>query len=93
MGCEVCRYKCKDIEENCKKIFPKENFLGNSIHFKEDPTKAYGKHESTSRICVACKDYFHYGKIAWKKLKKGLYSFCPECASRNDYIVQNVPAV
>ena len=43
--CEACRFSCKK-EEGCKKFYPKECSLGYSIHFKEDFTKHYGKHES-----------------------------------------------
>ena len=89
--CEICRFSCKGKEVKCKKFYPKECFLGHSIHFKEDSTRHYGKHDKTSHMCVVCKIYHHYDKITWLKLPSGYYPFCPTDARRAVYIAQNVP--
>jgi hypothetical protein len=80
MNCEICRNPCKEQVAGCKKGIPKDEHLGCAVHFQEDPNRHYGRHEKTSRMCVVCKDYFHFSKIVWRRLMKGLYSFCPECA-------------
>jgi len=89
--CNLCRYPCKDNKEGCNNFYPQEHLLGNPIHFKEDPTKHYAKHESTSRMCVVCKEYTNRSRIRWIRLSQGYYPFCLECGSRNDYITQKVP--
>ena len=91
MRCDLCRYSCKESESKCEIFHPKDEFLGKSIHFKEDPTRHYSKHESTSVMCVVCKDYHNRTKIKWIKLEKGFYPFCVECAHRHAYIAKNAP--
>ena len=88
--CEVCRFSCKDNNKECKKFYPKQCFLGKKVHFKEDPTRHYGKHDKTSQMCVVCKNYTHYSNIAWRRLPSGYYPFCVEDARRASFIAQNV---
>lgn len=90
MRCDLCRFPCKEKLEKCAKFYPQEHILGYSVHFKEDSTKHYGKHDKTSRMCVVCKDYFHCSNIRWIKVESRYYPECLSCALRSDYIRANV---
>jgi|WetSurMetagenome_2_1015567.scaffolds.fasta_scaffold210951_2 hypothetical protein len=89
--CEMCRNSCKGIAKEECRFYPKDCFLGNEMHFREDPTRYYSKHESTSRICVVCKEYFNHRLIKWWKGKMGMYSFCPACWKRHLYVLKTMP--
>lgn len=74
--CEICRFPCKSDEKTNCKFYPQEHQLGNKKYFVDHNPK---KHDSTSRMCIICKQYFSYGNIRWKKEKEGLYPFCADC--------------
>jgi hypothetical protein len=89
--CKDCRFSCKGhLDISCRKFYPQESKLGWAIHFKEDPTRNYGKHEKTSHMCVVCKDYFHYNRIRWARYSKGYYPLCLECMKRAHFIAETV---
>lgn len=81
--CAICKNSCKESSLDCK-FYPQDTALGYETHFK-DPN--YKKHESTSRMCVVCKDYFNLNKIRWIRQDEGLYSMCLECARTHDFIL------
>lgn len=88
--CEICRNSCKGIAKEECKFYPKECFIGESVHFAEDPNRHYGKHESTSRMCVVCKTYFSSVNIKWWKGIKSMFPFCLECWKRHVWVLNNV---
>jgi len=62
---------------------------GFAIHFR-DPAPRLQAHNKNSEMCVVCKGYFHSNRITWVRKPEGDYPMCPDCASRDRYIVENV---
>lgn len=82
--CGICRFPCKsDVIKVFCKFYPKDSYLGHEIHFKDPEDK---KHETTSRMCVVCKNYFNYRNIHWKKEEEGYYTMCKDCVKTAHFI-------
>jgi hypothetical protein len=86
--CSICRHACKSdfIKAFCK-FYPKEELLGWKGHFTDPNNK---KHESTSRMCVVCQEYFNYRNMHWKHEPEGWYPMCKNCVKTALFIDETV---
>ncbi len=76
--CGICRFSCKsDVYKTFCKFYPKKEYLGYPIHFKDPDESSL---PNTSRVCVVCKKRLNYRKTHWKREIEGWYSMCKECA-------------